>query len=118
MAIFRLSNSQKNDFRTNPSGPNVAHLKYITTKTGRRLITSGWWGASRHINYLGDIINGVAWCLPCGCSHALPYFYAIYFTILLIQRERRDNAKCQRQYGDDWTRYCEIVPYRIVPYVY
>ena len=66
--IFRLSNNQKNIFRTNPDDPRVAHLKYITTKKGSRLIISGWWGLARHINYLGDWIQAWPYSLPTGLA--------------------------------------------------
>ncbi|POS85510.1 Delta(14)-sterol reductase [Erysiphe pulchra] len=46
------------------------------------------------------------------------YFYLLYFTVLLIHREIRDEEKCERKYGDDWERYREIVCYRIIPGVY
>lgn len=58
---------------------------------------------------------GLAYCLPCGFGSPIPYFYAIYFTILLIHRERRDDEKCHKKYGKDWERYCEIVKSRILP---
>ncbi|KAI9274419.1 ergosterol biosynthesis ERG4/ERG24 [Phascolomyces articulosus] len=116
--IFRSANSQKDTFRTNPNDDSVKDLKYIQTKTGSRLITSGWWGKARHINYLGDWIMSVAWCLPCGFDSVIPYFYCIYFAILLIHRERRDDDKCRKKYGEDWEKYCSIVKYRIIPYVY
>lgn len=67
-SIFRLSNLQKNIFRTNPDDPRVAHLTYIETKTGSRLITSGWWGISRHINYFGDWIQAWPYSLPTGMA--------------------------------------------------
>merc|ERR1711991_203110 len=72
--IFRGSNGQKNAFRTNPEGDSVKHLKYIDTKRGTRLLISGWWGMARHINYFGDWIMGLTWCLPCGFTHIIPYF--------------------------------------------
>ena len=25
----------------------------------------------------------LAWCLPCGFQHVVPYFYAVYFAVLL-----------------------------------
>jgi protein-S-isoprenylcysteine O-methyltransferase Ste14 len=53
-----------------------------------------------------------------GFSSILPYWYPIYFLILLIHRERRDAAECKRKYGASWDRYCERVKYRIIPYVY
>lgn len=117
--VFRTSNLQKHRFRTEPD-PHIwgKPAEFIQTKRGTKLLTSGWWGLSRHANYLGDITMALAWCLPCGFSHIPPYFYFIYFAPLLIDRERRDHRACQRKYGDDWTAYCKKVPYRIIPYVY
>lgn len=53
-----------------------------------------------------------------GFSHLLPYFYVIYFTILLIHREDRDERQCRAKYGLAWDTYCRRVPYRIFPYIY
>lgn len=53
-----------------------------------------------------------------GFSHLLPYFYIIYFTILLIHREDRDERQCRTKYGLAWDTYCRRVPYRIFPYIY
>ena len=141
--IFRQSNSQKNAFRTNPNDPSVAHLKYIETASGSRLLTSGWWGTARHINYLGDWLMGWSYCLPtlaagykivpsvltpgtrlvttegmAGAAIPITYFYMLYFAILLIHREMRDEEKCSRKYGKDWERYCKIVRWRIIPGIY
>ncbi|XP_061057987.1 delta(14)-sterol reductase TM7SF2 isoform X1 [Eubalaena glacialis] len=116
--IFRGANSQKNTFRKNPSDPRVADLETISTATGRRLLVSGWWGMVRHPNYLGDLIMALAWSLPCGVSHLLPYFYLLYFTALLVHREARDEQQCLQKYGLAWHAYCRRVPYRIVPYIY
>lgn len=145
--IFRFSNLQKNTFRTNPDDPAVKHLTYIKTKTGSKLITSGWWGAARHINYFGDWVMSWAYCLPTALSgyavhrsllageqvvsqtaangesvagYATPitYFYMVYFAVLLIHRQRRDDEKCHRKYGEDWDEYCRQVPWRIIPGVY
>jgi Delta14-sterol reductase len=66
--IFRSSNSQKNTFRTNPNDPSVAHLSSIETKTGSRLLTSGWWGMARHINYMGDWIQAWPYTLVTGMA--------------------------------------------------
>lgn len=116
--IFRCANSQKNAFRKNPTDPKLAHLKTIPTSTGKSLLVSGWWGFVRHPNYLGDLIMALAWSLPCGFNHILPYFYVIYFTALLIHREARDEHQCRRKYGLAWEKYCQRVPYRIFPYIY
>ncbi|KAL9535889.1 Delta(14)-sterol reductase [Sphaerulina musiva] len=141
--IFRATNNEKNVFRTNPNDPKVAHLKYIETSTGSRLLTTGWWGTARHINYLGDWLMSWSYCLPTlaagykltptilfegsrlvstdgmkGAGMPITYFYMLYFAILLIHREMRDEAKCRRKYGDDWEKYCQIVRWRIVPGIY
>ena len=60
----------------------------------------------------------LAWCLTAGFAHVLPYFYFIYFAILLIHRDRRDNAVCKNKYGDDWDSYCRKVRWRIIPGIY
>lgn len=141
--IFRSSNSEKNRFRTNPDDPANAHLTYIQTARGSRLLTSGWWGAARHINYLGDWLMSWSYCLPTlaagykltpsilypgmrlvttdgmqGAAIPITYFYMLYFAVLLIHRERRDEEKCRKKYGKDWEEYCRLVKSRIIPGVY
>ncbi|KAI9803731.1 MAG: erg24, C-14 sterol reductase [Piccolia ochrophora] len=144
--VFRASNNQKNRFRNDPSDPRVSQLEYMETKTGSRLLTSGWWGLSRHPNYLGDWIMAWAWCMPTGIAgyvvqHRSPatgapteleiaqgdargwgmlvtYFYVLYFAVLLIHRGWRDEAKCAKKYGAEWDEYKRRVPSRIVPGVY
>lgn len=46
------------------------------------------------------------------------YFYVLYFTTLLVHRERRDDAMCLKKYGDDWVKYRSMVRWRIVPWIY
>nr|XP_057946881.1 delta(14)-sterol reductase LBR [Doryrhamphus excisus]XP_057946894.1 delta(14)-sterol reductase LBR [Doryrhamphus excisus]XP_057946903.1 delta(14)-sterol reductase LBR [Doryrhamphus excisus] len=116
--IFRKSNSEKNTFRRSPSDPKLSHLKTIPTATGKSLLVSGWWGVVRHPNYLGDLIMALAWSLPCGFGHLLPWYYMIYFIILLVHRDSRDMSECRRKYGSAWDEYCRTVRYRIIPRVY
>lgn len=141
--IFRSANNEKNLFRQNPKDARVAHLQSIPTASGSKLLTSGWWGTARHINYLGDWIMGWSYCLPTGFAGyvvtersitgspaqavsgeargwgmLLTYFYLLYFTVLLIHRERRDDEKCKKKYGKDWEEYRKLVPSRIVPGIY
>jgi Delta14-sterol reductase len=117
--IFRGANIQKHRFRKNPERPVWGQrAEYIETSRGSLLLTSGWWGLSRHMNYFGDLLMGLAWCLPCGFESPLPYFYIVYFTILLVHRERRDHDMCAVRYGTDWALYCAKVRHRIVPGVY
>ncbi|GAA6015786.1 hypothetical protein JCM10207_008794 [Rhodosporidiobolus poonsookiae] len=113
--IFRGANNEKNEFR---QGRNPKNLKSFQTERGTRLLTSGWWGLSRHPNYMGDWIMAWAWCLPAGFSSPLPYFYPIYFAILLVHRQQRDDEACAQKYKKDWETYKRLVPSRIIPYIY
>lgn len=58
---------------------------------------------------------GLSWCAICGAEHLPPYFYAIYFAILLIHRATRDDYFCSEKYGDDWAKYKAIVPSVFIP---
>ena len=117
--IFRSANLQKQQFRRDPSRKIWGKVpQSMQTERGTKLLLSGWWGIARHANYFGDMLMAFAWCMACGFGSVVPFFYVIYFVPLLIDRERRDHSMCQRKYGDDWDRYCEKVPYRIVPFVY
>ncbi|KAK1140355.1 erg24, C-14 sterol reductase [Aspergillus melleus] len=145
--IFRGANNQKNRFRTDPTDPRVSHIKYIKTSSGSKLMTSGWWGCARHINYLGDWTMSWSYSLPTGIAGftiiesidaatgavhkqavqtpetrgwgmIFTYFFLIYFGVLLIHRERRDEEKCKRKYGADWDRYTSLVRSRIIPGIY
>ena len=92
-------------------------MKTLNTKRGTKLIVSGWWGLARKINYTGDWIMGLAWCMFTGFSSIIPYFYAIYFAILLIHRAWRDDEACTHKYGKDWSVYKKKVPYVFIPKV-
>jgi protein-S-isoprenylcysteine O-methyltransferase Ste14 len=117
--LFRSANLQKHRFRTDPQARIWGKTpQSIPTVLGTRLLTSGWWGVARHVNYLGDLLMGLAWCLPCLFDSPLPYFYIIYFLILLLHRERRDDAMCREKYGQAWEEYCALVRYRIFPGIY
>jgi hypothetical protein len=38
--------------------------------------------------------------------------------VLLFHRDLRDGEQCELKYGEDWKKYCAIVKYRLIPYVY
>ena len=141
--LFRAANNEKNRFRNNSKDARVAHLKYMETKSGSKLLISGWWGTARHINYLGDWIMAWSYCLPTGFAGyviqprnptssrsklvqgegrgwgmVFTYFYLIYFAVLLIHRASRDEDKCMRKYGKDWVEYKKKVPSVILPGIY
>lgn len=117
--IFRDSNLQKLRFRRDPTRPVWGKPpRVLETRRGTKLLLSGWWGLSRHANYFGDLTMALSWCLACGFSNIVPYFYFIYFAPLLVNRERRDHQLCKEKYGADWDEYCKRVPHRIIPFLY
>ncbi|KAH9603750.1 hypothetical protein KSS87_010362 [Heliosperma pusillum] len=113
--IFRGANKQKHVFKKNPKALIWGRPPKVI---GGKLLASGYWGIARHCNYLGDLLLALSFSLPCGISSPVPYFYPIYLLILLIWRERRDEARCAEKYKDIWAEYCKVVPWRILPYVY
>jgi 7-dehydrocholesterol reductase len=101
--------------------PELIVARYRTGDGEERqnlLLASGWWGLARHFHYVPEITLSLAWTLPAGATHALPYFYVVYLTILLLDRAGRDELRCAAKYGDDWKVYRERVRARVVPLVY
>jgi delta14-sterol reductase len=116
LLIFRLSNNEKAAFKRGDS--STKHLKYIQSPTGSKLIISGWWGTARHINYFGDWLIAWAYSLPTGLETPIPYYFVVFFAVLLIHREMRDEAKCAAKYKETWKQYKKLVPWRIIPGIY
>jgi protein-S-isoprenylcysteine O-methyltransferase Ste14 len=119
-AIFVGANRQKDRFRRDPDHCMIwgKPAEYIDTQRGTRLLTSGFWGLARHMNYLGDWMIALSWGLLTGFGSIIPYFYPLWFGFLLLTRERRDDRWCAQKYGEDWKRYRERVKWRIIPGVY
>lgn len=135
--IFRAVNHQK-DIARSSNGKchiwgkpcKVIRTKFVTSdgETHRSLLlVSGFWGLSRHFNYVGDLLISMAMCMSCGTQYILPYFYVIYMTILLLQRIERkfiftnllgDQQRCQGKYGKYWDDYCAAVPFKLIPFIY
>lgn len=40
---------------------------------------------------------GLAWSLPTGFDTPITYFYVVYFAVLLIHRQRRDDEACEKK---------------------
>ena len=111
----RGANGQKDAFRRDPNASAVAHLQWMPTERGTKLLTSGWWGAARKINYTGDWLMSLSWCMLAGFGSPVPYFYCIYFAVLLVHRAMRDDHACAAKYGNDWNTYKQKVPSLFVP---
>lgn len=116
--ISLKSSNIKYEFRRNPYNPKLAHVESIPTSKKKRLIISGWWGIIRHPNYLGDLIMCIAWTLPCGFNHFIPFCPLIFTIILFVVRAVQVDAECRQKYGPAWQCYTEKVRSRIIPYIF
>ncbi|KAJ3007652.1 UNVERIFIED_CONTAM: hypothetical protein HDU68_003414, partial [Siphonaria sp. JEL0065] len=126
--LTRGANMQKYYHKINPNDESFFFGK-IPQRTipGSRIIYSGFWGVSRHVNYLGEIIQGVGLAIPgflvyYGAETSwiclVSWIYPLYYVCLFIPRERDDHVLCRKKYGLVWDEYCQKVPSRIIPYVY
>ncbi len=96
----------------------LAHYK--TTEGDKKqtiLLASGWWGVARHFHYIPELAGTFFWSVPALFENFSPYFYLIFLTVLLFDRAFRDDKRCATKYGQDWKKYCELVPYKIVPFL-
>lgn len=117
--LARGANMQKFSFKQDPTRPFLGLTPEAIRDGERALMVNGFWGVSRHINYLGEILMalGIAGVL----GHPLviaPWLYPLYYVALFVPRQRDDDARCAKKYGALWERYVERVPARIVPFLY
>lgn len=101
--------------------PQLIKAKYTPADGVPRenlLLVSGWWGVARHFHYLPELGLALAWTIPVGFQHGLPWFYMIFLTILLTHRALRDDERCARKYGAAWDEYRSRVRWRMLPGVF
>jgi delta14-sterol reductase len=119
-ALSRGANLQKFLFKTRPEAKLFGVIAPATLEGGgKTLLCNGFWGLSRHVNYLGEILMALGLALSLGYPTAVgPWLYPVYYLALLLPRERDDDRRCAKKYGPLWDEYCRKVPYRIIPRVY
>lgn len=118
--LARGANMQKFVFKRDPSRTFLGVIPPETLGDGERtLLCNGFWGVSRHVNYLGEVLMASGLALALGWPLALgPWLYPLYYIALLGFRERDDDRRCSEKYGALWEEYRKRVPRRIVPGVY
>lgn len=86
------------------------------------LLTCGYWGLARHMNYFGDICMatamGFATMAVPGGPGFVGWWYTLYLITLLVHRVRRCDLRCSAKYGEKWMEYRKVVRWRILPGVY
>jgi len=119
-ALARGANLQKYWFKVEPGRAAFGVLvPEAIEHEGRRLLVSGFWGLSRHINYLGEILMATGLALALGYPAALgPWLYPLYYVALLVPRQHHDDLRCAAKYGPLWTAYTRRVRWRIIPGIY
>ncbi|KAF5102437.1 hypothetical protein D0Z00_000364 [Geotrichum galactomycetum] len=129
--FFDTTNGQKNSFRLQIAGNYIERKafpqlplqclenpRYIKCKNGGTLLVDGWYRYARKAHYTADFIQNCCWALNTGFGSPLPYFYPVFFFIMILQRTKRDLEKCAEKYGDDWEAYKQECPWIFIPYVF
>ncbi len=115
----RGANMQKYFFKTAPDRQFLWIKPEVISDGKRSLLANGFWGASRHINYLGEIIQAVAVALAPGYFGIwMVWLYPAYYIGLMLSRQADDDKVCKAKYGKLWDQYTKKVKYKIIPFIY
>lgn len=117
--LARGANLQKYYFKKDPARAFMGINPVVISDGEKSLLVNGFWGLSRHINYLGEI--GMASAIVLCAGYPLlpwPWLYPLYYVLLLFTRQFADDKRCSLKYGELWEEYLKKVPYRIIPYIY
>lgn len=126
--VWDSSQSQKNMYRLAERGhyqdrfvfPRLPwrHLENpetITSSKGDTILVDGWYKYARKIHYTCDVYFAVTWGLITGFSSPFPWFYPVFFVIMITHRAWRDIQRCREKYDDAWREYEKRTPYLFVP---
>jgi protein-S-isoprenylcysteine O-methyltransferase Ste14 len=118
-SLSRGANLQKYFFKKDPKRVFMGITPKTITDGNKTLLVNGFWGLSRHLNYLGEIVMAIGIVLCAGHPFLLwPWLYPLYYMVLLLTRQSDDDKRCALKYGALWEQYVKKVPYRIIPYIY
>lgn len=126
--VWDTCNSQKNSFRMMERGTFVKrntfpqlpwqelyNPKTLVTENGDTILVGGWYGLARKIHYSCDMFFALSWGLITGLNSPFPWFYSVFFAIMITHRAMRDISKCRIKYGETWKEYEKQVPYLFIP---
>jgi protein-S-isoprenylcysteine O-methyltransferase Ste14 len=119
-AFARGANMQKFWFKRDRTKKAFGVLApTVLTDGERHVLAGGFWGLSRHINYLGEMLMATGLALATGHPGTWQvWLYPLYYVALLVPRQVDDDKRCAAKYGPLWQQYVQRVPWRIIPFVY
>lgn len=117
--LTRGANMQKYVFKIAPDKKFLWITPEVLSDGRLSLLANGYWGASRHINYLGEIIQAIAVALASGYAGIwMVWLYPAYYIGLMFSRQADDDKVCRAKYGELWDEYTKKVKYKIIPFIY
>jgi delta14-sterol reductase len=84
----RGANLQKYNFKTQPERRTFGPFPQEALVRGeKRVLISGFWGLSRHVNYMGELLMASGLALSLGHPGSIwPWLYPLYYVVLLVPR--------------------------------
>jgi Delta24(24(1))-sterol reductase len=70
---------------------------------------------ARKIHYTCDAFFAISWALITGFRSPFPWFYPLFFVLMIIHRASRDIQRCRQKYGEAWKEYERQVPHLFIP---
>lgn len=126
--IWDTAGSQKNMFRASQRGVALQRRTFpqlpwkvvenpetIPVDSGDDLLADGWYKYARKIHYTCDMYFALTWGLITGFGSPFPWFYPVFFALMIAHRARRDITRCKEKYGDAWKEYEKKCPYLFIP---
>ena len=82
-------------FKTAPGRRFLWLAPEALTDGPHSLLVNGFWGVSRHVNYLGKILQAVAIALAPGYFGVwMVWLYPLYHLALIVSRQSDDDKVC------------------------
>jgi protein-S-isoprenylcysteine O-methyltransferase Ste14 len=105
MAIELLAEIQRKAFKSKPENKG-------------KLCTTGFWAITRHINYSMNVLFGFGMGLATGGALYTPLSAGMYLSNFIFNAIPSIEEYCKTKYGEEWQRYVEKVPWKLIPGIY
>ena len=119
--ISRGASLQKYAFKRWPDRKFLGLIEPEYIEAGdRKILCSGFWGAARHLNYMGEGFLSLSIALSFGhFGNPWAWTYFVFVVTFFTFRQYHDDEFCAEKYGPEkWAEYQARVKYRIMPGVW